>query len=748
MDEALVPRKATLRAPLVLLAGLLALSSAAVHLIVTPAHLQEWLGYGVFFLVVAALQAIYGLGFLMPQARFARSPWYLLAGILGSLVVIAVYAVSRTLGIPLLGPHAGHVEGLGAVSVFSKALELGLVATLTALLLRVVGFEARFWTRATFALVGTLILIVALVLATVATRRDSEALAASEQPEILTAAGAPTQTLPTLRELLPLLTRSSYGPPSASVDMIYAPPFVFQVTGDEMPTAARERPTLIFVMTEADHDHIQGLTPQPPLVILRVDGGKSIEPYEVVVQFDGSEHRTTQLLFPLPPGLNPKKVDQEQHTLTMSIPLGAAGDSTFTWELPLGLAGEDNLSASSVESSRLPVSALSRRLSRTKEIDYKGKEGVRVQATYATSDYFNAALPPEAASRFLPDRFTVFALAETLHSATLPSEPLNVSLRLDGRQYEADLAEQVTTSPHHRVTLIRFPVEPPVGLRHRVMEIMLPQDERLVWHLPIINAGTDPVSGFRLTWVSVLAVLGGLVAAMWPCLFQLTAFFIPALAGLNMREAGGSVALGRRMGVIRAALFFVLGFTLVYTAAGALIGFAAQRLGDSANFEVWQRYAAIGGGVAIILLALRVAAKARAPLVCKMPVLSRLAHRRSASSPLEMMFAGVAFATGCMTCFGAALVVAMVVYVGLSGSAAFGAFTLFLFSLGMGIPLIIAATAMARVLPMLFRLEKAVRWMGLASALVMVGFAILLITGNYMVLTEWVYRAIPPVIIR
>jgi len=202
------------------------------------------------------------------------------------------------------------------------------------------------------------------------------------------------------------------------------------------------------------------------------------------------------------------------------------------------------------------------------------------------------------------------------------------------------------------------------------------------------------------------------------------------------------------MGVIRAALFFVLGFTLVYTAAGALIGFAAQRLGDSANFEVWQRYAAIGGGVAIILLALRVAAKARAPLVCKMPVLSRLAHRRSASSPLEMMFAGVAFATGCMTCFGAALVVAMVVYVGLSGSAAFGAFTLFLFSLGMAIPLIIAATAMARVLPMLFRLEKAVRWMGLASALVMVGFAILLITGNYMVLTEWVYRAIPPVIIR
>mgnify|MGYP001619285908 CR=1 FL=1 len=748
MDEALVSRHGTLRAPLVLLAGLLALSSTAVHLIVTPAHFQEWLGYGVFFLVVAALQAIYGLGFLMPQARFARSPWYLLAGILGSLVVMAVYAVSRTLGVPLLGPHAGHVEALGTLDVLSKALELGLVAALTGLLLRVVRFEARFWTRATFALVGTLILIMALVLATVATRRDSEALAASEQPEIVTAAGAPTQTLPTLRELLPLLTRRGYGPGSTSVDVVYAPPLLFQVDREEPPVSSLQRPTVIFFMLEADHEHVVGLPPQPPQVFLRVDGGQRIEPYEVNVLADGLEHRTTQLLFPLPSGLDPGAMAQERHTLALVIPLGLKGESTFTWELPLRLAGEDNLSASSVETSRLPVSALSRRLSRTKEIDYKGKEGVRVQATYATSDYLNAALPPEAASRFLPDRFTVFALAETLHSATLPSEPLNVSLRLDGRQYEADLADQITTSPHHRVTLVRFPVAPPDGLRHRVMELVLPQDQRLVWHLPIINAGTDPVSGFRLTWISVLAVLGGLVAAMWPCLFQLTVFFIPALAGLNMHQAQGSAGRLNRMQVLKAALFFVLGFTLVYTAAGALIGFAAQKLGETPDFGLWQRYLGIGGGIVIILLALRVAAKVRAPLVCKMPVLSRMGHSQKPANPLEMMFAGLAFATGCMTCFGAALVVAMVVYVGLSGSAAFGAFTLFLFSLGMGIPLIIAATAMARVLPMLFRLEKAVRWMGLASALVMVGFAVLLITGNYMVLTAWVYRAIPPVIIR
>ncbi|MBI2171597.1 MAG: hypothetical protein HYU30_06205 [Chloroflexi bacterium] len=96
----------------------------------------------------------------------------------------------------------------------------------------------------------------------------------------------------------------------------------------------------------------------------------------------------------------------------------------------------------------------------------------------------------------------------------------------------------------------------------------------------------------------------------------------------------------------------------------------------------------------------------------------------------------------------AALVVSMIVFVGLSGSVGFGALILFLFSLGMGIPLVIAATAMAKVLPLLFRMEKVIPWMGLAASLLMAGFAVLLITGQYMVLTEWVYRLLPAPVAR
>ena len=155
---------------------------------------------------------------------------------------------------------------------------------------------------------------------------------------------------------------------------------------------------------------------------------------------------------------------------------------------------------------------------------------------------------------------------------------------------------------------------------------------------------------------------------------------------------------------------------------------------------MWQRYFGVAAGVVVIGLALRVAAKVRAPLVCRMPILSGMARSQKAATPLEMMVAGVAFATGCMTCFGSALVVGMVVYVGLAQSALYGAFVLFLFSLGMGVPLVIAAVAMAKVLPVLTRLERMVPWMGLASATLMTGFGILLISGNYMAVSEWAFR--------
>ncbi|MBI4279748.1 MAG: sulfite exporter TauE/SafE family protein, partial [Armatimonadetes bacterium] len=216
-----------------------------------------------------------------------------------------------------------------------------------------------------------------------------------------------------------------------------------------------------------------------------------------------------------------------------------------------------------------------------------------------------------------------------------------------------------------------------------------------------------------------------------PCLFQLTAYFIPTLAGLSMSQAqgkGSSAAL--RLRVVKTAALFVLGFVIVYTAAGAAAGYAAQSLHGTSVFWTYQRPLSIAAGLVLLFMAIRLAANARAPLVCKMPVASFLGTKDTGH--LGTMLLGLAFAIGCSTCFGAALILGIITYAGMAGTPLDGALIMFLFSLGMAVPLIAGAAAMARVLSLLGRLEKVAPWMALASSAIMAGFAVLLLTGRFM----------------
>ena len=380
-------------------------------------------------------------------------------------------------------------------------------------------------------------------------------------------------------------------------------------------------------------------------------------------------------------------------------------------------------------------------------VDYPEATGVRVEATYAPAEYVRQAVGgPSALAALEPDRYVAFLLTEQVHTANLPALVAPPDLHVGGNRVPLVDRKVVADSPHHRVTFYRFARDDTFGNGHQVMTLRLPSGQEATWHLPVVVPGAGdnarPPSSLGEQWGLILALLGGMVAAMWPCLFQLTVYFIPALAGVAMRDAGSDSNASRRRQVLTAAFYFILGFTLVYTATGALIGYAAQRFGVTAQFDVWQRYFGMAAGVVVIGLALRVAAKVRAPLVCRMPVLSYMGRSNKPATRLEMMVAGLAFATGCMTCFGSALVVGMVVYIGLAQSAIYGALVLFLFSLGMGVPLVIAAVAMAKALPLLLKLERVVPWMGLASALLMAGFGMLLISGNYMVVSEWTFRVV------
>jgi hypothetical protein len=108
----------------------LSLFAALIHLWVMPEHFAEWWGYGTFFLMAAVAQVVYILLVLRWPNRSV-----LLLGIAGNSAIVLLYLFTRVVGIPLLGPEAGEVEGVGIIDVCATSSEAAIVVALGVLVL-------------------------------------------------------------------------------------------------------------------------------------------------------------------------------------------------------------------------------------------------------------------------------------------------------------------------------------------------------------------------------------------------------------------------------------------------------------------------------------------------------------------------------------------------------------------------------------------------------------------------------------
>ncbi len=134
-------------------AAVFSLLAALIHLWVMPEHFEEWWGYGTFFLALALAQGLYGAALL----RRPRRPLLLLLGVGGNLSVVALYLLTRTVGIPFFGPHAGEAEGVGVADLSATAAELALAVALGSVLLRGLPRERVVVLLFVLALVGLLV---------------------------------------------------------------------------------------------------------------------------------------------------------------------------------------------------------------------------------------------------------------------------------------------------------------------------------------------------------------------------------------------------------------------------------------------------------------------------------------------------------------------------------------------------------------------------------------------------------------
>ena len=376
-------------------------------------------------------------------------------------------------------------------------------------------------------------------------------------------------------------------------------------------------------------------------------------------------------------------------------------------------------------------------------------DSASISGIYATPEYYAMTEQTREAAKYLPERFAVFYVFEDIHIGELPESPSPVTLRLeDGRQFSPLESSVVRDSYHHRATVVRFPNtdahgKPIMNGKESFFELVAREpsghgEQVMRWDLPIVYP-KDPGIETDLSLPTLLALLAGLLAVLSPCLLQLTVYYTFALAGISMQQSSADM-VGARAQVIRTALYFIAGFTVVFTAAGSLAGLAGEKLQSSGMIENWNRPLAIAAGVGILLLGIWVGGNAGAPGLCRLPLSGTLRARPRWLDTLQMMFMGSAFAVGCSTCFGGALFISLMIYVGTVGSASLGAFALFLFSLGIAIPYLLAAVFLSRALPLLSSLHKVASGVGLVSSVGLIFFGVILITDNFHIPSNLLYR--------
>lgn len=396
--------------------------------------------------------------------------------------------------------------------------------------------------------------------------------------------------------------------------------------------------------------------------------------------------------------------------------------------------------AQEFEEARLRTQEL---LRTTSLAEYDGVPDIKLEVLYAPPAYFAMAGGEEGIARYAPDKFYIFLISETIHEGeALPETLPPATLRVDGQEMAPFDVKTLISSSHHRTSVIRF--DHAADQTPQELALLIADADPMGWNLADIsdNVSTESVgwSAFGLSWALLLPGLAGMLAALGPCLTQLVVYYMATLTGVGMEVLQDETArAAQRRRVLRTAIFFSLGFTVVYTAGGAIAGMIGQSLQNLGLLETLNQPLSMVAGVIILLLAWRVIVNARAPLVCKLPLASKV-RSESGTGLWGAMMTGGAFAFGCLSCFGATVLTVLLLYIGASGSVLQGTFIMFVFSLGLTVPFLVAALALGRILPLFSRLERVAPWLGLASGTVMIGFGLLMITYRFHVVSSLIYR--------
>ena len=230
------------------------------------------------------------------------------------------------------------------------------------------------------------------------------------------------------------------------------------------------------------------------------------------------------------------------------------------------------------------------------------------------------------------------------------------------------------------------------------------------------------------------AFLAGLLSFVSPCVLPIVPPYMAYLAGLTFdelqNEKRGAEATRQ---LILAAVGFVLGFTTVFIALGTTASIIGQSI--ARYFDVLS----IVAGVVILVMGLHFVGVFRIALFYRE---ARVQVNRRPAGLVGAYVMGLAFAFGWTPCVGPVLA-AILFVAGAEATAARGAMLLGVYSLGIGLPFLLAAVFATRFLDWAARFKRHMHKVEMAMGGILVFTGILFMTGQMAEIAYWLLETFP-----
>ncbi len=230
----------------------------------------------------------------------------------------------------------------------------------------------------------------------------------------------------------------------------------------------------------------------------------------------------------------------------------------------------------------------------------------------------------------------------------------------------------------------------------------------------------------------VSALLAGIISFLSPCVLPLVPGYVSFMANQSLDDVERHIFSRERLAIFGISLCFVLGFGLVFVMLGA----GATVMGNA--LAEYRYEANIVGGIVIIIFGLFMTGLLRMNWLQREFRFhgSQLKAGRAASAFLL----GLAFAFGWTPCIGPILGAILTVSATSSGA---GVALLAIYSVGLGIPFILAALFTDWFLHHLRKVRRAGPWLHRIAGILLIAMGIAMITGYLSVFAFWLLEVMP-----